>query len=224
MTNKEIALAAVQSLGRTDAEALAAQIKAGELTDTEIIDREQTIPAFDNTKDYTSYPVGFAVQDEGQVWGLIQPYNAGNYPNQRPADLRALWGLKHTKNPLKAKPFVEPYGTSGMYMIDECVLENGLVYISSVDNNVYSPTAYPPNWKLYTGETEEPEEPVTPEPEPEPEPEEPTYPEFVQPTGAHDAYNTGDRVTYNGKVYESLIDANVYSPDTYPAGWREVSE
>ena len=220
------ALNAMKAQGRADALDLQGRISSQSLTDTEIIDEEEKIPAFDNTKDYTSYPVGFAVQDEGQVWGLLQPYNASYYPDQRPSGLRALWGLKHTKNPLKAKPFVEPLGTSGMYMKDECVFENGLVYISTVDNNVYSPTDYPQNWKLYTGEAEEPTEPVTPEPtpEPEPEPEEPTYPEFVQPTGAHDAYKKGDRVTYNGKVYESLIDANVYSPDTYPAGWREVSE
>ena len=47
------------------------------------------------------------------------------------------------------------------------------------------------------------------------------WPEWVQPTGAHDAYNTGDKVTYNGKRYVSLIDANVYSQDAYPAGWEE---
>lgn len=47
------------------------------------------------------------------------------------------------------------------------------------------------------------------------------WPEWVQPTGAHDAYNTGDKVTYNGKRYVSLIDANVYSPGDYPAGWEE---
>lgn len=46
------------------------------------------------------------------------------------------------------------------------------------------------------------------------------WPEFVQPTGAHDAYNTGDKVTYNGKRYVSRIDANVYSPEAYPAGWE----
>ena len=46
--------------------------------------------------------------------------------------------------------------------------------------------------------------------------------EFVQPSGAHDAYNLGDRVRYNGKVYESIIDGNVWSPDVYPAGWTEV--
>ena len=46
------------------------------------------------------------------------------------------------------------------------------------------------------------------------------WPEWVQPTGAHDAYNTGDKVTYNGKRYVSRIDANVYSPEVYPAGWE----
>ena len=47
------------------------------------------------------------------------------------------------------------------------------------------------------------------------------WPEFVQPTGAHDAYKKGDKVTFNGKHYISLIDANVYSPAVYPAGWQE---
>lgn len=45
------------------------------------------------------------------------------------------------------------------------------------------------------------------------------YPVWSQPTGAHDAYNKGDVVNYNGTLYESLIDGNVYSPDAYPAGW-----
>ena len=47
------------------------------------------------------------------------------------------------------------------------------------------------------------------------------WPEFVQPTGAHDAYNKGDKVTYKGEHYISLIDANVWAPDTYPAGWEK---
>ena len=48
------------------------------------------------------------------------------------------------------------------------------------------------------------------------------YPVWSQPTGAHDAYNKGDIVDYNGTLYESLIDGNVYSPDAYPAGWKVV--
>ena len=50
------------------------------------------------------------------------------------------------------------------------------------------------------------------------------YPIWSQPTGAHDAYNKGDIVNYNGVLYKSLIDGNVYSPDTYPAGWAVYSE
>ena len=45
------------------------------------------------------------------------------------------------------------------------------------------------------------------------------YPVWERPTGAHDAYNTGDIVNYNGTLYQSTIDGNVYSPDEYPSGW-----
>lgn len=46
------------------------------------------------------------------------------------------------------------------------------------------------------------------------------YPVWSRPSGAHDAYNTGDIVDYNGTLHKSLIDGNVYSPDEYPAGWE----
>jgi hypothetical protein len=48
---------------------------------------------------------------------------------------------------------------------------------------------------------------------------------WKQPTGAHDAYNIGDKVhfpTISDPVYESLIDANVWSPIVYPAGWKKI--
>lgn len=48
------------------------------------------------------------------------------------------------------------------------------------------------------------------------------YPEWVQPLGASDAYNTGDIVSYNGVLYKSTIDNNVWSPDSYPQGWEVV--
>ena len=50
------------------------------------------------------------------------------------------------------------------------------------------------------------------------------YPVWSQPTGAHDAYNAGDIVEYNGILYKSLIDGNVYSPDVYPQGWEVYTE
>ena len=53
-----------------------------------------------------------------------------------------------------------------------------------------------------------------------PEPEE--WPAWVQPTGAHDAYNIGDKVTFEGRHYISTMDGNVWSPSAYPDGWEEA--
>lgn len=50
------------------------------------------------------------------------------------------------------------------------------------------------------------------------------YPVWVQPLGATDAYNTGDIVSYNGALYISTIDGNVWAPDAYPAGWKAYAE
>lgn len=47
------------------------------------------------------------------------------------------------------------------------------------------------------------------------------FPDWKQPTGAQDAYNKGDKVTYNGKHYISDVDGNVWAPDVY--GWSEVA-
>jgi len=54
-------------------------------------------------------------------------------------------------------------------------------------------------------------------------PEADEYPVWVQPTGAHDAYNIGDKMTYtDGKRYICQMDNCVWGPDTYPAGWQLV--
>lgn len=50
------------------------------------------------------------------------------------------------------------------------------------------------------------------------------YPIWSRPTGSHDAYNKGDIVDYNGTLYKSLIDGNIYSPDEYPQGWEVYVE
>lgn len=48
-------------------------------------------------------------------------------------------------------------------------------------------------------------------------------PDWEQPDSTN-AYMTGDRVRYNGAVYESLIDGNVWSPVAYPAGWMVMDQ
>ena len=50
------------------------------------------------------------------------------------------------------------------------------------------------------------------------------YPEYVQPTGAHDAYKTGDKIPFNGEKYICKIDGCVWDPITYPAAWEKVVE
>jgi len=50
------------------------------------------------------------------------------------------------------------------------------------------------------------------------------YDEWKQPTGAQDAYKKGDRIVYGGKVYESTIDGNTWSPEVYPAGWTLIEQ
>lgn len=137
-----------RAAGRTAA--LQLRGEAADLTGTEIIDREHDAPYFDPEKDYTGWPVGSPVCDGGQVWLLIQPYNAAHYP-QRPAKLRAIWGLAHTKNPAKAKPWVDPFGTSGMYMKDECYMdENGIVWRCKDDKTVHPASALPDAWEKVT--------------------------------------------------------------------------
>lgn len=47
------------------------------------------------------------------------------------------------------------------------------------------------------------------------------YAIWSKPTGSHDAYNAGDIVDYQGVLYQSIIDGNVWAPDEYPAGWAK---
>lgn len=64
------------------------------------------------------------------------------------------------------------------------------------------------------GEVTEPEQPVETE----------EYPEYKQPTGAHDCYNTGMKMTFNGAKYICKIDGCVWDPVTYPDAWEKVVE
>lgn len=46
-------------------------------------------------------------------------------------------------------------------------------------------------------------------------------PEWEQPESTN-GYMTGDRVMYEGHIYESLVDNNVWSPSAYPQGWQLI--
>lgn len=217
----------------------------GDLTGTEIVACEDLLPAWTKAgpKGDGSHELNEACTHEGQSWRCCQAHNTNNNPDIEPGKSPAQWAPYHTTDPTKAKAFIQPTGAHDAYMKGECCLwTDGKVYRSTMETaNAYSPAAYPQGWEEVTAAGDPG---TTPEPGTEPEPETPTepgteqkpgqdpetggeetgetVPAFVQPTGAHDAYQTGDRVIYNGKIYESTIDNNVWSPDTYPQGWKLV--
>lgn len=101
--------------------------------------------------------------------------------------------------------WVQPLGATDAYMAGDIVIHKDKKWTSDIDNNVWEPGVY--GWSEVEGESGGSSEDV---------------PEFVQPTGADDAYNKGDQVMYNGSKYESLIDNNIWSPTDYPSGWKLV--
>ena len=154
MDSKMFVLDNMRNIGLQSAEKL--QRIAPDLDGTAIIDNEEYVPDFNpNKHQYLDWLTGEVVRDNGQVWQLIQPYDSKTYKD-RPENMRAQWGLCHTKNPKRAKPFVRPLGTSGMYMKDECYLDDDgvTVYIAKENNTVMTYDEYPDGWKVYT-ETEE---------------------------------------------------------------------
>ena len=130
------------------ASALALREKAPEMDGTQLIAEEDFIPDFDPKKDYSKWPVGSPVRDEGQVWPLQIPHIAAHYTG-RPSTLRAMWGLAHTTDPAKAKPYVAPYGTSGLYANGECMVwTDGETYrCIAPQPTEYTPESYPEYWE-----------------------------------------------------------------------------
>lgn len=57
----------------------------------------------------------------------------------------------------------------------------------------------------------------------DPKPEE-EWPEYIQPLGAHDAYNAGDKIIFNSKKYICKMDGCVWDPLAYPGAWELFEE
>ncbi len=96
-------------------------------------------------------------------------------------------------------PWRQPLGAHDAYKAGDKVYFNGHVYVCKVDNNIWSPDNY--GWELF-----EEEEPGGDE-----------YPHWVQPAGAHDAYQVGAIVSHNGQLWINTVNNNVWEPGIY--GW-----
>ena len=174
-----------------------------------------------NVKYVTGEWVAYGVNAVGdpQLYQVLQDHtSAAQWTPDTATSLYKAVGIDPSGIPL----WVQPLGATDAYKLGDIVMHNEKKWESSIDNNVWEPGVY--GWEEVTaptggggdsggGGTTEPETPPAE-----------TIPEFVQPTGAHDAYKKGDKVKFEGKAYESLIDANAYSPSAYPAGWKEITE
>lgn len=140
MTSNDIQRA-MRSQGKADALDLAA--RAPELDGTAIIAEESKVPAWNAQADYSGQPKGIPVTDEEQVWLLLIPHRAADYAG-RPATLRTLWGLAHTQDPAKAKPWMSSYGASGLYKLNECCTYPNADGVEHVWRNLWDGNEYPP--------------------------------------------------------------------------------
>lgn len=145
--SKQIYLDAMKDKGKADAAEF--QTRAPELTGTEMYEEAGKIPSFAAAKanrNMLERPVGFVCKSSaGRVVRLLQAYDSGIYP-QEPEELPAQWGFVWSADPAHALPFAAI--STSPYMAGDCCTENGAVYRSLIDNNVWAPSAYPAGWEV----------------------------------------------------------------------------
>lgn len=147
MTNKEYVLETLKRSGKATAQAV--QSKAETMTGTELNAEDMYIPDFKIAvakMNMLERPLGFVCKSTaGRIVKLLQNYDSTIY-TQEPEELPAQWGFVWSNDPSKAKPFVAI--STSPYMIGNCCSEDGLIYRSKIDNNVWSPSSYADGWEL----------------------------------------------------------------------------
>lgn len=129
-------------------QALALQDKSSTMTGTELNAADNTIPTFLAAKlvmNMLERNIGFVCKTSaGRVVRLIQPYDSDIFTAE-PEELSAQWSFKWSTDPAKAKPFISL--STSPYMKDDCCTEDGVVYRSLMDSNVWQPSAYSSGWE-----------------------------------------------------------------------------
>ena len=137
--------------GKAVAESL--QTEAESMTGTELYAEGDYIPDFaaavekkNMLERKAGMTDGFVCRSSaGRVVRLIQNYDSSIY-TQEPEDLPAQWGFVWSTDPEKALPFIAI--STSPYMTGDCCTENDIVYRSTIDNNVWAPSAYPQGWEV----------------------------------------------------------------------------
>ena len=146
MTSKERVLKREYDRGRIDAQEV--QEKSPNMTGTELYAVDDRIPRFAEAakkQNMLKRTIGFVCKSTaGRVVRLIQNYDSDIY-TQEPEELPAQWGFAWSTDPEKALPFVAM--STSPYNNGDCCTEGSKVYRSTLDNNVWSPSAYPQGWE-----------------------------------------------------------------------------
>ena len=146
MTNKDFVLETMKRSGKLAAQVV--QEKSADMTGTELNKEDMYIPDFKaavKRLNMLERKAGFVCKSsEGRVVKLLQPYDSSVFTGE-PEDLPAQFGFVWSKDPLKAKPFIAI--STSPYMEGDCCEENGEIYRSKMDNNVFSPSAYSEGWE-----------------------------------------------------------------------------
>lgn len=146
MTSKERVLKREYDRGRTAAQEV--QEHSGNMTGTQLYAVDDRIPKFKAAtakQNMLQRPVGFVCKSSaGRVVKLLQNYDSSIYTAE-PEELPAQWGFVWSDDPAKALPFVAI--STSPYNAGNCCTENGVVYRSKVDSNVWAPSAYPQGWE-----------------------------------------------------------------------------
>ena len=144
MTSKEITLYAMREQGKNQAAIFRAEVIEKDLDGTAVIAKEFIIPEWREGK-YEK--VGAPVKHLGQVYKVWQAHDSTGNPDWSPDKAVSLFDIYHTKDPGKAKPYMPPQGSRGLYDTGECMVwTDGKVYVSTIENNAYTPETYPNGW------------------------------------------------------------------------------
>ncbi len=131
-------------------------------------------------------------------------------PDEYPEGWKQLTGKKPTSTdpqpaarfaaPPSATAWTKPQGTG--YNYGELVTYKGVTYKSVVPKNIWSPDVARNYWEVVSGT--------------------PPILEWNSPKGIFDCYHKGNMVKFQGKMYKSLNNSNIWSPEKFPTGWQEV--
>lgn len=106
----------------------------------------------------------------------------------------------------EGEPWEQPTGPLNAYRKGAVVEHEGEEWVSTTPNNVWAPGQS--GWRL--------------RPLIDPETGDDIPPPYVPPTGNHDSYQAGERITWDGDIYEAVRDGVVHSPAEYAPDWQLI--